>query len=406
MPEGRQNCCNRTNLVAHEVVDGTDPFVLGHCFPVVAPRSPRSRGLSSPTGPSVSDNGYPRRELTANLRDKCGTFDRPTRLLLWRRESPWPIRHAGAGGSGGRGERGEGTRRGAPCTGVAVRNLVGEHPFALSVAGVGFAVLLVLVMAGIFVGTINQVTTYIDHSRNAVWVTQPGCRRCSAPCRGCRPMTGSVCCRYRDRLRRSDPGSAVGLRPPRRADGLLRAGYDTATGVGGPWAMAEGRAVAGPGEVVLDRFWPARTDYAWATPSRSSTAHSPSPDCPTRPRPSATSTHSSRCPMRRDFCVRVTGSPTSWFSPGPATPRTGGGGHSPVIARHGRHDLGGICPQQPRHHHLDGRKAAQDDDRHLHAGGRGVGRPRRVWTLTVEQSADFEVLRASECDRSNCVASY
>ena len=49
------------------------------------------------------------------------------------------------------------------------------HPFlALSVAGVGFAVLLVLVMAGIFVGTINQVTTYIDHSRNAVWVTNPG----------------------------------------------------------------------------------------------------------------------------------------------------------------------------------------------------------------------------------------
>ena len=53
--------------------------------------------------------------------------------------------------------------------GVAVRNLVGERTrFALSVAGVGFAVLLVLVMAGIFVGTINQVTTYIDHSRNAV----------------------------------------------------------------------------------------------------------------------------------------------------------------------------------------------------------------------------------------------
>ena len=59
--------------------------------------------------------------------------------------------------------------------GVAVRNLIGERTrFALSVTGVGFAVLLVLVMAGIFVGTINQVTTYIDHSRNAVWVAQPG----------------------------------------------------------------------------------------------------------------------------------------------------------------------------------------------------------------------------------------
>ena len=41
-----------------------------------------------------------------------------------------------------------------------MRNLIGERTrFLLSVAGVGFAVLLVLMMAGIFVGTINQVTT-------------------------------------------------------------------------------------------------------------------------------------------------------------------------------------------------------------------------------------------------------
>ena len=58
---------------------------------------------------------------------------------------------------------------------VAVKNLAAERTrLLLSVFGVGFAVLLVLVMAGIFVGTTRQVTTYIDHSRNAVWVMQPG----------------------------------------------------------------------------------------------------------------------------------------------------------------------------------------------------------------------------------------
>ena len=58
---------------------------------------------------------------------------------------------------------------------VAVKNLVVERTrLILSVVGVGFAVLLILVMAGIFVGTTSQVTTYIDHSRNAVWVVQPG----------------------------------------------------------------------------------------------------------------------------------------------------------------------------------------------------------------------------------------
>lgn len=140
--------------------------------------------------------------------------------------------------------------------GVAVRNLVGERTrFALSVAGVGFAVLLVLVMAGIFVGTINQVTTYIDHSRNAVWVTQPGVSQ----------MFRAV-----SWLPTDDRQRLLSLPEVASADPILGQpsdfvhhgeqtayfvlGYDTATGVGGPWAMAEGRAVAGPGEVVLDRI--------------------------------------------------------------------------------------------------------------------------------------------------------
>ena len=140
--------------------------------------------------------------------------------------------------------------------GVAVRNLVGERTrFALSVAGVGFAVLLVLVMAGIFVGTINQVTTYIDHSRNAVWVTQPGVSQ----------MFRAVSWLPADDRQRllslpevasADP--ILGQPSDFVHDGEQTAyfvlGYDTATGVGGPWAMAEGRAVAGPGEVVLDRI--------------------------------------------------------------------------------------------------------------------------------------------------------
>ena len=44
---------------------------------------------------------------------------------------------------------------------VAVKNLVaGRARFVLSVIGVAVAVILVLVMSGIFVGTTNQVTTY------------------------------------------------------------------------------------------------------------------------------------------------------------------------------------------------------------------------------------------------------
>jgi len=149
------------------------------------------------------------------------------------------------------------TSPGLPRTpGVAVRNLIGERTrFALSVTGVGFAVLLVLVMAGIFVGTINQVTTYIDHSRNAVWVVQPGVAQMFR-------AVSWLPAEDRQRLL-SAPGVAsadpiLGQPSDFVHNGEQTAyfvlGYDTATGVGGPWAMAEGRAVAGPGEVVLDRI--------------------------------------------------------------------------------------------------------------------------------------------------------
>ncbi len=140
--------------------------------------------------------------------------------------------------------------------GLAVRNLLGERTrFLLSVAGVGFAVLLVLVMAGIFVGTINQVTTYIDHSRNAVWVTQPGVSQMF------RAVSWLPAGDEQRLLSAPEVGSAdpiLGQPSDFVHNGEQTAyfvlGYDTATGVGGPWAMAEGRAVSGPGEVVLDRI--------------------------------------------------------------------------------------------------------------------------------------------------------
>ena len=139
---------------------------------------------------------------------------------------------------------------------VAVKNLAAERTrLLLSVFGVGFAVLLVLVMAGIFVGTTRQVTTYIDHSRNAVWVVQPGVSQ----------MFRAV-----SWLPAGDERTLSALPEVGSADPILGQpsdfvhhgeqtayfvlGYDTATGVGGPWSLAQGRNVDRPGEVVLDRI--------------------------------------------------------------------------------------------------------------------------------------------------------
>jgi len=139
---------------------------------------------------------------------------------------------------------------------IAAKNLLAEKTrLVLAVLGVAFAVLLMLVMAGLFVGTTRQVTTYIDHSRNAVWVMQPGVSQ----------MFKAV-----SWLPADDRSDLLALPEVESADPILGLpsdfvhngthtayfvlGYDTGTGVGGPWSLADGRPVERSGEVVMDRI--------------------------------------------------------------------------------------------------------------------------------------------------------
>ena len=128
---------------------------------------------------------------------------------------------------------------------IAVKNLLAEKTrLALSVLGVALGVLLILVMTGLFVGTTLQVTTYIDHSRNAVWVMQPGVSQ----------MFKAVSWLPADTERRltalpevASADQIIGLPSDFVHDGTHTAyfvlGYDTATGVGGPWSLDQGRTV-------------------------------------------------------------------------------------------------------------------------------------------------------------------
>lgn len=138
---------------------------------------------------------------------------------------------------------------------VAVKNLIGERArLVTSLVGVAFAVMLVLVMIGIYVGTTNQVTTYIDHSKGGVWVMQPGTSQ----------MFRAVSWVPEDTRQQLEqvPGAGrvapiLGVPSSFEHDGNQTAyyllGYDTATGTGGPWKLAEGRKNTASGEVVLDR---------------------------------------------------------------------------------------------------------------------------------------------------------
>ncbi|KZS82206.1 ABC transporter permease [Mycobacterium persicum] len=138
---------------------------------------------------------------------------------------------------------------------IAVKNLVVERArLVFSVLGVGIAVLLVLVISGIFVGTTNQVTTYIDHSKGAVWVVQPGVEQLFR-------AVSWLPAEDRNRLltvpgvQSADPilGQPSDFVHNGTQTAYFVVGYDTLTGVGGPWSLAQGRNVARSGEVVLDR---------------------------------------------------------------------------------------------------------------------------------------------------------
>jgi putative ABC transport system permease protein len=138
---------------------------------------------------------------------------------------------------------------------VAVRKLLAEKVrFGLSVLGVGVAVLLVLMMSGIFVGTTRQVTTYIDHSRDAVWVMQPGVSQMFKSVSWL-PDADRAKLTAVPEIASAEP--ILGLPSDFVHNGTHTAffvvGYDTSTGVGGPWALAEGRNVDASGEIVLDR---------------------------------------------------------------------------------------------------------------------------------------------------------
>jgi putative ABC transport system permease protein len=136
---------------------------------------------------------------------------------------------------------------------VGRRFLFAEHRrAALTVLGVAAALLLVLVLRGIFAGAIDQVTYYIRTSPAEVFVSQDGVKTMH--------MSVSVIPSDAAAQVRSVPGVAW-VSPIGFASGSVAGpqgrqlsyliGYDTGTGRGGPVELVTGRA-PGAGEAVLD----------------------------------------------------------------------------------------------------------------------------------------------------------
>lgn len=125
----------------------------------------------------------------------------------------------------------------------------------ISVGGIGFAVLLVLLLRGVLDGTVEKSTTYIDHVGADVVVAREGVTN----------MALSASILSRDVVEEIEAVDGVGdAAAIARLPAIVSAGgekmpatligYDIERGLGGPWDLAAGRGVESDGETVVDRI--------------------------------------------------------------------------------------------------------------------------------------------------------
>src|SRR5687767_5109392 len=137
---------------------------------------------------------------------------------------------------------------------LARKNLF-EQPFRLadSAGGVGLSVMLILIVWAILGGILNQAGALVRNTDAQVWVVQKGFTDIA---HGFSVVPESL----EPRLERM-PGvrdanpvtvarTEVVTEDGKQSLGLM--GYDTETGVGGPWRFAGKAATPKRGEVVID----------------------------------------------------------------------------------------------------------------------------------------------------------
>ncbi len=137
---------------------------------------------------------------------------------------------------------------------VAGKNLF-ESPVRLliSVFGVGLAVMLILVMWAILEGTLSQAGALVRNTDARVWIVQKGFTDMA---HGFSVLPRSLEARLErvPGVERANPitFAASELRVGGEKETLAVIGYDTRTGVGGPWAFATEPRTPERGELVVD----------------------------------------------------------------------------------------------------------------------------------------------------------
>ncbi|MBI3956904.1 MAG: ABC transporter permease [Candidatus Kerfeldbacteria bacterium] len=147
---------------------------------------------------------------------------------------------------------------------IAWKNLSRERGrFALSVFGVTFAVLLVLLLGGLYQGWQYRITEYIESAKADLWVGQEGAVDMSHSV-SLLPENTETALQSIVGVREVYPfvGRRIVFPFEGREEHLSVVGYDPSTGIGGPVRLVEGRKNLQGRELIIDRVFAKETGLA------------------------------------------------------------------------------------------------------------------------------------------------
>jgi putative ABC transport system permease protein len=143
---------------------------------------------------------------------------------------------------------------------LAWRNLTQEPArLLISVGGVALALLLILLMAGIFAGAEEHAVSYINQQPAPLWLMQAGVENMH--------MASSLLTAETVTRVREVPGVAQAVGGLYATAGVDLGGnviysyvfgFDASQPFGGPWKLVQGRGGAAPNEIILDQALAAR----------------------------------------------------------------------------------------------------------------------------------------------------
>lgn len=145
---------------------------------------------------------------------------------------------------------------------IAWKNLFyDKFRFLISIAGVAFSVLLILVLLGLFRGWKEKIVSYVGSVPADVWILQQGAEdffdTLSILPQDLGAEIGSV-----ENVKSVDPlvGRLVAFEHRDEKVNLFILGYDTRSRIGGPSKVIRGNPIPAAGEVIIDRIFAKKQD--------------------------------------------------------------------------------------------------------------------------------------------------